>query len=139
MAEKMFVAGTEVVELLHLTLYRHKTVFRALAVAHGKYLTGSAQAWQGSSLGFAESSQPSRAEEFDERGFLDVADSPAGMDKMIAGIDVTIVFDHRNVAAGRAKEAEGVFLGKGDACCLLENLHLDGADIPGQPLVENRT
>ncbi len=106
MAEKEFISGTQVVAFFRLPLAFHKTVFRTLAVAHGKHLARSAGLRQGGALGCAEGNEPFTGEDLGKSGLPDVSYSPGWQDKMIADIDIAIVFNYRDVAAGRPEEAQ---------------------------------
>jgi len=138
MGEEEFVAGAQVVAFFRLPGLFDKAVFRTLAVAHRQYLAGPATLRKGQAFGRAKSGQTLRGEDLDKCGLLKVPHSPGGQDEMIAGIDIAIVFKHRDVAAGWPKKAQGMVLGKGGARRFLEDLYLDAADILCQPQVENR-
>ncbi len=57
--------------------------------------------------------------------------------KVVTRIEVSVVFDDRNITAGRPEDTQRMLLLKGCSCSLLENLHFDSPDIPVYPLVED--
>ena len=76
-------------------------------------------------------------EQFDERRLCYISQSMVRIYKVVAGIEVPIVFDNRNVTAGWTNGAEGMFLVEGGACGLFEDLDLDLSNIVVYPLVED--
>jgi hypothetical protein len=69
----------------------------------------------------------------------DIPDSMGRVDEVVAGEKISIVFDDRNVAAGRTEEAEGMLLAEGDADRFFDDLNFDPADVVPDPFIENRT
>lgn len=59
-----------------------------------------------------------------------------GIHEMVAGIEISVVLDDRNIAAGRPKNTQRVILLEGRPGRLLEDLHFDPADILTHPLIE---
>src|SRR6266849_2068347 len=60
-----------------------------------------------------------------------------GGDKVITGIEVTVVFDDRDISAGRPKDTQRMVLPMCRSRCLLEHLHDDPPDVLPDPLVKN--
>ncbi len=58
--------------------------------------------------------------------------------EVVAGVEAAVPLENGDVAADRPEEAERVLLAEGRAGRFLDDLDLDPADIPGQPLVEDR-
>jgi len=58
---------------------------------------------------------------------------------MVAGVNIAVMFDDRDIAASWAKEAKGMVLAEGGAGGFFEDLYLDFTDAVGQPLIEDGT
>src|ERR1035437_2880269 len=61
------------------------------------------------------------------------------IDKMIAGVEISVMLDHHDIAAGLLENAQSMLHPEQGSGRLIEVLDGDAADIVPEPLVENRT
>src|SRR5712691_719007 len=76
-------------------------------------------------------------EQFEERGFADIANAMLGGDKVITGIEIPVVFDHRDIPTGGPKDTQRMVLAVCRSRGLLEHLHDDASDVLPYPLVKD--
>ena len=73
----------------------------------------------------------------DEGSLPDVAQAMFGVDVVVAGKEISIVFDDRDISADGPEDAQRMLLPERRPGRFLENLHFDPADIPAHPFVED--
>src|SRR5213593_654302 len=76
-------------------------------------------------------------EQFEKRGFADIADAMLGGDKVITGIEIPVVLDDRDIPTGGPKDTQRMVLAVCRSRRLLEHLHNDAPDVLSYPLVKD--
>src|ERR671934_136307 len=76
-------------------------------------------------------------EQFEQWGLTDIAQAMFGGDKVIAGIEVPVVFNNRNIPTGGPKDTQRMVLSQGWSPGLFEDLHDHPPDVMPHPLVKN--
>ena len=137
MAEEELVSFAQVVEAGFPVGGGDEPVFGALPVAHAYNGAIPAIAGQGKGFGCSEGLL-SRGIEVKGEGMLSEISQPVcGIHKMIATIEVPVVFHYRNPSTFRLENTEGVFVVEGCAQGLLEELDGHLSDIFFRPFVED--
>ena len=137
--KEAFIAGTEVVETCFTVWGLDDAIFRASPVAHSPDVAFSTIPRQRSALGLSKGVLRRAFEQFEERGFTDIAQAMLRGDKVIARIEIPVVFDDRDIPAGGPKNTQRMVLSVGRACRLLEHLHDDPPDVLPYPLIKDGT
>ena len=101
--EELTVAGTEVVLTLTCFSCGNKPVLRALTVADEQMAASTALVGQKLRLVVTKLLLALAVGQLQERCLTDVAQQVVGSDKMVATIDVAVVFDTQGLAAGGGK------------------------------------
>ncbi len=112
MGEKSFQTRAEVVEAVFAVRCSGKSVFRTSPVARGKNLAIAAVSGERIPLVAAELPLRRVLEHFHERSLADIPDAVLRVDKMVAGIEVPVMFDDHDIAAGLLEDAERMFQSK---------------------------
>ncbi len=110
MVEEASVARTQVVQPVIALRCVQEAVLRALPIAHVPDLAGPAVGRQGLKFGLPENTLLLTLEQLDQWGLADVPHPVCGIDKVVAGVEVSVVFDHGDVPADRPEDAEGMLL-----------------------------
>jgi hypothetical protein len=76
-------------------------------------------------------------EKIDQLGFPDIPDEMFLIDEAIAGKEIPIVFDHRDIPAGLREDTEPMPSAQGCLSRLLEHLDSDLADVLTHPLIQD--
>ena len=106
MAEEGLVAGAEVVEPGLAVGGEGEPVLRALAVAREAHVAVAAVRRQGVALGRPEGPLPRRGDQLDHRAWVMLPSRCAGLDEVVARVDVAVVLEGEGVAAGLLEDAE---------------------------------
>lgn len=104
MGEETFITRAEVVQAFFAVRRPQETVLRAPAIAHRQDIAGPAEVGQFVQLGLSEGPLRWALEQFNERSFADIPEAVFEVDKVIAGKKVPVMFDDRNISAGRPKD-----------------------------------
>lgn len=104
--EKTLVARTQIVQSLLAVRCPDETILRAPSVAHCPDLTGPAVAGQCFLLGLSECSLGRTFEKLNQRDFPDIPEAVFIIDEVVARKDIPVMFDNRNIAAGRPEDTQ---------------------------------
>jgi len=137
--EEAFIAGTQVVQPCFTVWGLDDAIFRASSVTHGPDFAFPAIAGQGSPLGLSKGVLRRAFEQCEQRGFTDIAQAMLRGDKVIARIEVPVMFDDRHIPAGRPKNTQRMVLAVRRSRRLLEHLHDDAPDVLPYPLIKDGT
>ena len=107
MVEEFFVAGAEVVEAGFAVRRQVEAVFGAFAVAVFFDFAGSAVFGEGGLFVEAELGLLGGGDHVAEGLVHDVAEFEFGVDEVVAGVEVAVVFEGEAFAAGFGEDAEG--------------------------------
>jgi hypothetical protein len=135
--EKSLVAAAQVVQSCFTVRRPEEAVFRAFAVAHLSDLTRSAKPGQSLELGPAEGSLLRTLKKLDKRCLTDIPEAMVCVHEMVAGKEISVVFNDWDIAAGWPEEAKRMFLPESRPGRLFENLNFDPADVLVQPFIED--
>jgi len=119
--EEAFIAGTQVVQPCFTVWGLDDAIFRASSVTHGPDFAFPAIAGQGSPLGLSKGVLRRAFEQCEQRGFTDIAQAMLRGDKVIARIEVPVMFDDRHIPAGRPKNTQRMVLAVRRSRRLLEH------------------
>lgn len=104
--EKSFEPSTEIVETW-LTLWRRqKPIFGTAAVTGKADLTGPAVAGQRIQFLLSKALLLGRRDQLDQRGLQNIAQPVSRFDKVIAGIEIAVVFDRQGQPTGLSVHTE---------------------------------
>ena len=135
--KKTPIAGAEVIQVRFVVSGLDDAIFRATPVAHGADIAFPTTARQRLLFGFSEGFLCRAFEEFQKRGFTDVAQAVLRGDEVISHVKVAVVFDDRDIPADRPKDTQRMVQTVGRSGSLLEDLHDDPPDVLMNPFVKN--
>ena len=93
------ITCTKVVQPLFTIRCQNESVLRAFTVTHGQDLAVSAIAGQSVRLGLPERDLVSAFQQINERRTLDIPEKMRGINEMIAGKEISVMFNDRNILA----------------------------------------
>jgi len=76
-------------------------------------------------------------DEIDQSGLTDVPQVMFSVDEVIAGKEIPVVLNNRNIPAGFLEDAQGMLLPQGCCSGLLKDLNSNLPDILARPLIED--
>ena len=76
-------------------------------------------------------------EELDQGRLPDIPEAMVCVDEMVAGIEISVVFNDGNISADWPEKAQRMLLPESRPGCFLEDLHFNPADVPAQPVIED--
>lgn len=136
--EECMVAGTEIVEPRLAVRRESETILGALAVAGEEIRARQTLLRQRSTLALAKGSLPLPVNHLDQRRGADVAKQVLREDKVVARVDVAVLFECQGVAASLGKDADP----RRDTDPVgqrgIENLNENLSHIVPHPFVEDR-
>ena len=106
MGKKAFVARTQVIQSRFSIRCLEEAVLRTLPIAHSPDLTFQAVAGQSLYFGFTERPLHRTLEKLDQRSLRYISKAMLDVDEVVTRIEVSVVFDNGNVAAGRPEDAQ---------------------------------
>ena len=129
MGKETLIAGAEVAQGFFAVRCSKESVLRASAIAHCQDFASLARERQPIQLGLSEGSLRSAFEQFNEWSFPNIPEPVLNVDKMIAGKEVSVMFDNGNIPADLPKYTETMVLPEGSSDGLLEYLYVHLPDI----------
>ena len=105
MGEETFITRAEVIQAFFAVRSPQETVLRASAITHRQNIADPAEVGQFIQLGLSEGSLQWALKQFNERSLTDIPETVFKVDKVIAGKEVPVMFNDRNIPAGRPKNA----------------------------------
>jgi len=135
--EEFLVGGAEVVEAGVAVGGEVEAVFWAFAVAVAEELAALALGGEGGVFVGAELGLFGGVDHFGEGGGEEVAAFVGGVDEVVAGVEVSVVFEGEACAAGLGEDAEGGGVAHFDAELGVEELDEVFADVVADPFVED--
>ena len=138
MGEKLFQARAKIVKTLFAVGCPGKPVLWTPAIARLQDLAIPAVLGQSVPLLASEFALRRVLQYFHERCFENVPDAVLRIDKMIAGVEISVMLDDHDIAAGLLENAQSMLHPEQGSERLIEVLDGDPADIVPEPLVENR-
>ncbi len=137
MVEERLVAGAQVIQP-GLAIGREcEPVARALAVAGETHLTLPTVPRQRVALGLAEGSLLVGGDQLQEMGLLNIAEKVLGLDEVIAGVQIAVVFERQRIATRLSEDAERAADADPRPKRGVEHLDEDLGDVLPDPLVED--
>jgi len=113
----------------------YKPVFRTTAVAQRPHITSPALRGQHVALVIPEPALLCGTHELQQVRLMNIAKLLARFDKMIAGVNITVVFQRRTISTRRGVDAQQVAPKIGFKCHI-EHLHKNFAHVMPDPLLE---
>jgi hypothetical protein len=136
--KKSFIARTQVIQPGFSVRRLEKSVFRTFAIAHGFDVTFPAIAGQCVRFGPTELPLGRTFKQFDQSCRLYISQAMFGINVVITGIKIAIVFDNGNITASFAKDTQRLLLAENRSNGLFEQLDFDLANVKLHPFVEDR-
>lgn len=138
-AKEALISCAEIVQAWLAIRGMKDSILRTSPVAKRQDLAAETETGQTIPFGVPEGSLCRALKKIDQRSLLDVAQAVPSIDEVVARKDVSVMFDHRNIATGFSEDAERVFIGESRSGYFLKDLHLDPLDIQADPLIEDGT
>ena len=135
--EKEPVPLAEVIQSRFPVWSGNEPVPGAFAVTHSTHLAFETIAWKGDLLCRPEGCLHRVVKYFNQVVKADVPDPVTGVHIMVAGVEISVPLDHGHASAPPFENAQGMVLPEGCPQCLLEDLHLDRADVPRFPFIKH--
>ena len=133
------ITCTKVVQPLFTIRCQNESVLRAFTVTHGQDLAVSAIAGQSVRLGLPERDLVSAFQQINERRTLDIPEKMRGINEMIAGKEISVMFNDRNIPTVLPEYAELMLPVQCRIGGFLKYLHFDSPDILALPLIKYST
>ncbi len=108
MDEKLFQSRAKIVKTRFAVGCAGKSVLWTAAIARAQDLALPAVSGQSVALNTSEVALRLALQYFGERGFDDVPDAMLLVDKMIARVEISVMLDDDDIAAGLLEEAQGM-------------------------------
>ena len=137
MGKEAFVPCTQIVQPCFPVGRPKNAILRTPSIAQCKDLAFQAIAGKGVPFELSECPLGGTFDEIDQSGFTDIPQVVFSVDEVIAGKEISIVLDHRNIPAGFLEDAQGMFLPQGLSCRLIEDLDIYLPDVLAHPLIKN--
>lgn len=137
MIEEVSIPRTEIVEAVFPIGSGDESVLGAFSVTGMPHLAIEAELRQSRFFGLPKFNLFLRVGQLNNWQFQNVAELVVGLDKVIATVQVAIVFDRQRSATLLAKDTQARFEIKPGSQRLVENLHEDFAYISSNPFIED--
>ena len=137
MVEKTLIPRTQVVQPFLPVRRLKDAVLGAPPVAHPPDFAVEAITGQPVPLGRSECSLLRAFEQFDQRLVAYISEVMFSIDEVIAGKEVSVMFDHGKITARLAKDTKRLLTPQGRLGNLFEYLDLDPPNVLAQPFVED--